>query len=71
MATYDIVKMHLNMHFQGMTDSVEITKLISADKHKHYILYECAAADKYNMVLWTHLSNDVLDKIGAIRSTWV
>jgi superfamily II DNA or RNA helicase len=69
MATYDIVKMHLNMYFQGMTNADEITKLISADKHKHYIIYECAAADKYGMVLWTHLSNDTLDNIGAIRST--
>jgi superfamily II DNA or RNA helicase len=69
MATLDIVKTYLNSNFKGINDVTKIMTDISADKQKHYIMYECAAAIKYDMYLWTHLPNEVLDNIGAIRNT--
>jgi superfamily II DNA or RNA helicase len=62
---YNIVRTYLKSH-PGLTSAD-----ISADKQKHYILYECAAALHYEMLLWTHLPNEVLDSIGAIRNKHV
>jgi len=58
---YDIVKTYLNL-YPNLNETSKI------DRNKHYILYECAAALYYKMYLWTHLPNEILDRIGAIRN---